>query len=507
MKVIKLKEADLVRIIKRVIKEQETPKQYACQVVSEKSTNIKDLPQLLKIWGSYENINNELNTRSQQYMSKLGENSVRAACEIALIQIRPNYKDKNLFVIDGLNNFIYLFDKDSKFVASGPIIKGSTKQSNDAKEIAKALITYKQIVEKLKTQGKTPSFENFLNYIKTNKIAFFPSGIYQSVGKLVDKPDMFGSKQNLLPLQTLDGSKLTQAIHGYVTNKERTTIMSTAEKLVNSSNNTQLSKEFITAINKDLNMNLSYGCINVTANFLPFLQKYGPNSYVFVLSDTEDNYLAQNGMNYFNNALTSPQCLSPEKLGASPISNSLLAENKLSKNEFNLDLYIERMVGVFDYATFDYCTYNWGVRRKHRGELTMGGDVVFSISVKKNKVEVSEDLVNTIAHGLNVDSESAKSFLKHWFRKNYLLEERQKKQIHIRIFDSLKYFMNKINEHLNNVGNVHLSDLGKYMHENATYMLGTNLIDKAANGETITEEDINIRTSEIYEELLNITRS
>ena len=137
----------------------------------------------------------------------------------------------------------------------------------------------------------------------------------------------------------------------------------------------------------------------------------------------------------------------------------------------------------------------------------MGCDVVFSINIKKNEINISNDLINAIAYGLNVDSESAISFLKHWFRKNYLLEERQKKKIHIRIFDSLKYFMNKFNEHINNVGKVHLPDLGTYMHQNAIHMLGDDLINKAADGELITEEDITIRTEEIYEEMLTITRS
>jgi hypothetical protein len=45
------------------------------------------------------------------------------------------------------------------------------------------------------------------------------------------------------------------------------------------------------------------------------------------------------------------------------------------------------------------------------------------------------------------------------------------------------------------------------MHENASYMLGEDLINKAANGEVITEEDLALRTNIIYEELLKITRS
>ena len=321
MKVIKLKESDLVKLVKRVIKEQQTPAQYTCQVVSEKSTNIKDLPELLKIWGSYEKINQELSSRSQLYMSKLGEQSVRAACEIALIQIRPNYKGKTLFVIDGKNNFIYLFDQNSNFVTSGPIIKGENKQSSDAQQIAKALVSSQQIADALRAKGLPFTTENFYAYTKSNKIEFIPSGIYYSDKNLIDQPGMFGKTNNLLPLKTLDGSRMIQAIHGYVTSKERTQAMSLAEKLVSNPKNPTLTKEFIDAISTDLNLNLSYGCINVSANFLPYLQKYGPNSYVFVLSDTDDNYLANNTTNYFNNLLTNPNCLSPEKLGAVPASN------------------------------------------------------------------------------------------------------------------------------------------------------------------------------------------
>jgi hypothetical protein len=321
MKVIKLKESDLVKIVKGVIQEQQTPAQYACQVVSEKSTNIKDLPELLKIWGSYEKINQELNTRSQQYMSKLGQDSVRAACEIALIQIRPNFKNKNLFVLDGINNFIYLFDQNSNFVTSGPIIKGENKQSSDALQISNALVSSQQIADKLKAQGLPFTTENFYAYTEKNNIEFIPSGIYYSEKSLVDQPGMYGKTNNLLPLKTLDGNKMIQAIHGYVTSKQRTQAMALAEKLVNDPKNPTLTKQFIDAINKDLNLNLSHGCINVTANFLPYLQKYGPSSYVFVLSDSENNYLANNTTNYFNNLLTNPNCLSPEKLGAVPTSN------------------------------------------------------------------------------------------------------------------------------------------------------------------------------------------
>ena len=336
MKIYKLKESDLVNIIKRVIAEQETQYNYVCQPVSEKSTNIKDLPEILKIWGSYEKINEELNKRSQLYMSKLGKNSTRAACEISLVQIRPNYKDKNLFVIDGLNNFIYLFDKDSNFVISGEILKGQTKQSEDAAKIAKALVSYKERVKSLglvwdgykyvkkdnpkKTYSEEEVFDIILKKAKDENSAFLPAGIYSTSDKLVDKSNYYGGSKNLLPLKTTTGESLTQAIHGYVKTAERTNAMSIAEKLIGDPRNPKLTDEFLNALKDGLNLNLSYGCINVSANFLPYLQKYGPSSYVFNLFETEDNYLVNNTMDYFNKMLTIPQCVSPEKLGAINIS-------------------------------------------------------------------------------------------------------------------------------------------------------------------------------------------
>jgi hypothetical protein len=60
----------------------------------------------------------------------------RTACEISFIKIRPKFNGKSFFVVDTLQNLIYLFDSSGKFVAKSQTLDGEDAQSQDVKKIA-----------------------------------------------------------------------------------------------------------------------------------------------------------------------------------------------------------------------------------------------------------------------------------------------------------------------------------------------------------------------------------
>lgn len=307
-----------------------------CQVITDKS-EIKDLPQIISIYrrwfvgnNGYDVLNNVLNTIAKSYASQ--GIPQRTSCEAALIQVRPGYTTKNAIIVDTLNKLLYVFAKDGKFVAKTEIISGKNKQSVDPKVVARSLMTWDEQANSLgfkwisgkgytDTTGKNRKYDDELIYSDTvnGKTAFLPKGIYTTDDHTGNASDYAGKKNNMLTI--LNGDKnLAQAIHGYYIEQPRTQALQKAEQVLSNPNDPKVGQEFMDLVSsKRVNLSQSYGCINVPENFLPILNKYMVNSYVFNMGEDKQNYLVNNTTNYFDKMQNMESCPSPKSLGAVPV--------------------------------------------------------------------------------------------------------------------------------------------------------------------------------------------
>ena len=336
-KLIKLTESDLEKIVKRVLNEQSS-KTNSCQVITP-NTDIKDLQQIVDVWKkqypsveTYALINRVLNKFAITYSSQ--GIPQRTACELALLRLRPGYKDKNAFIIDTMTKLLYLYDSKGNFIAKTDLISGKNKQSLDPKVIAKSLLTWNESVNSLGFKwvpgkgyvdqtGKNRKYDSELVYsnVDKSKARFLPKGIYTTSLTLASDPEYAGKQQNILRL--IDSNKtLAQAIHGYYIEQPRIEALRKAAEVLSKPTDKKVGKEFLDLVAKgEVNLNQSYGCINIPENFMPYLRKYGINSYVFNMGDNQKNYLVNNTENYFNKMQKSESCPSPMSLGAIDVSS------------------------------------------------------------------------------------------------------------------------------------------------------------------------------------------
>jgi hypothetical protein len=313
-----------------------------CQVIGPKTSGIQDLSQIVASFSKsyptvepYALINRTINKYAEDYISQ--GIPQRTACELGLIQIRPGYKDKNAFIVDTLNKLLYLYNNKGQFIAKTDMISGKNKQSLDPKVIAKSLMTWSEQAKSLGFEwvngkgyvdktGKNRKYDPEIVYADTDKskTRFLPKGIY-TTGGLNSDSEYAGKTQNVLSLN--DGNKrIAQAIHGYYVEQPRTEALKKAAEVLSNPNDKRVSKEFMDLIsNGQVNMAQSYGCINVPENFVPYLRKYGPNSYVFNMGEDKQNYLVQNTTNYFDKMTNSEFCPSPQSLGAIPVGTENIA--------------------------------------------------------------------------------------------------------------------------------------------------------------------------------------
>jgi len=309
-----------------------------CPVISESSTGIVDFNKLIDKYKKlnpqdpYSKLNSDLNEQAKTYNSQgIRE---RPSCQIALTMIREDSNQKNIFIVDTREQLIYLFDKSKKFIARDVIISGKNEQSEDPKIVAKSLLDWNQRAEKL---GYTfnPSKGDYFNKkgialdpslvyndIYNDKSAFLPKGRYVGSSDTEDVPSYYGNKDNLLPLVKDDkGNVFIQAIHGYKIDAKRQGVMNKAKEVLSKPEDPNVSKEFLDLVfGGTLNFKQSSSCINVSEDFVKYISTYGPNSYVFSIGETEDNYLVKNGSNYFDKTINSESCPSPNSLGAESIN-------------------------------------------------------------------------------------------------------------------------------------------------------------------------------------------
>jgi len=310
-----------------------TKNSIGCQIIDSKS-DVIDLQGIVNYWKgkypkleTYSLINRMMSRFSQEYV-KQGI-PIRASCEISLIQIRPNYKDKFAIIIDTLNKLLYIFDNNGKFKGKTEVISGKDKQSIDPKVVARALLTTSEQIKSIGFEwqdgkgyvdmtGKNRKYNYELIYKDTDKTKtrFLPKGIYTTDDKIRSNTEYAGKTDNFISLFK-DNKELGQAIHGYYVEQPRTEAIKKAQEVLSKPNDPNVSKEFMDLVSKNkVNLSQSYGCINIPSNFLSYLRKYGKNSYVFNIGEDKQNYLVNNTENFINKMQNSQGCPSPQSLGA-----------------------------------------------------------------------------------------------------------------------------------------------------------------------------------------------
>lgn len=319
---------------------EQSKNNIGCQKISSDSTGIVDLNEIVRYWGEkhpnhnvYDLINSIKDRLANSYKSKGIPTEI--SCEIALIQIRPTYKDKNTIIIDTFNKLIYIFSPNGKFIAKDVIISGNDKQSTDPKSIAKALVSWEELANKIGftwvdgkgyIDSKNPKrkYDNKLvfDYIDKMNTRYLPKGVYGTPKGLESASEYAGSKENLLRISK--GNKnIVQAIHGYYVEQPRTQALKKARQVLSSPNDPKVSDEFLKMVQGgEVELNQSYGCINLPKEFLPMLRKYMINSYIFNIGEDRQNYLVQTDkvQNYFDKMMNTEGCPSPKSLGAEPLS-------------------------------------------------------------------------------------------------------------------------------------------------------------------------------------------
>lgn len=246
----------------------------------------------------------------------------RAACQVALIGLRPIFQTKHIFIVDSKVKMVYLFAPPAskgatrKLIAKDAILSGKNRQVNDAVSIAKAFETYEEVAKRLgypydatkhfykdPATGEDADSKIWAEFDKT-KTRFMPAGVYTSdnAENWYD-PEYAGPKDkiNVLSLKNWEGKAVSQALHGYYKEIPRDRAMSQIQQIIKDPNNQSQVNDFLNRVSSgNLNLNFSYGCINLTPRFLEKARPYFNDSVVFSMAEYDTNYLVQNTEDFFN---------------------------------------------------------------------------------------------------------------------------------------------------------------------------------------------------------------
>ena len=246
----------------------------------------------------------------------------RITNQYILIRETRKNQNKSFFIVDTRENLIYLFDNKGKFITKSPTIDGLDKQNPN--KITDALKSWDEHINDVGfKKGNIKSFDeikkevnlnhnitlvNYIDvtgrnrvynhnmvyhYVSNNKIRFFPKGVYKIVNK--SRKDYYiGSNDNAYHIETLEGKEISLAIHGHTKGVNTVNQMNYMLKLINSDfNNMKVSKQYkkyITSTNFGLG---SHGCITVPDGFLKLSNDIAVNSLVFVLDESETDYIVK----------------------------------------------------------------------------------------------------------------------------------------------------------------------------------------------------------------------
>jgi len=316
-----------------------TEKTNVCPPV-ESSSNFRELPEMISVWSQkfpklkkeevIGLINRMIDRDANALMSGSKKPiSIKTACQAASIGRRPKYNNKYIFIIDSPNKWITLFDKPSgnmsrKIIAQDWIIDGMSKQKNDAKSIATAFTTlnyYYDIAQKKHPKWSSKQLEDEMYRLEREAGGdFLPAGIYQGK-KISSEKSYAGGSQNVLGLSNWNNTPVSHAVHGFYGGDNRLKFANKAMRILQNPDDIKQQQEFLRELKSGgLKMDWSYGCINTDPKFLPYLRKYGPESFIFNIDETTENYLVQNSENFFNKMMESESCPSPSSLGAETIA-------------------------------------------------------------------------------------------------------------------------------------------------------------------------------------------
>lgn len=241
------------------------------------------------------------------------KNAPRINQELAFINARTEYIGVPFFICDPKNNLVLAFDEDHNLIDYSQSIAGQSKQSEK-------IFTYKEWCElsqgiydkvygckdaKLYKNAKTEEEKqkvpeaNFQYTILKNKgLAYTPKGILQVRAQRY-MSGYSGQKgiPNSINLQTGEGENLGAAIHALAMAGDRPQIDSQLKKYLSKEKEFgTIPQEYYDVVNTLLGADQSAGCFNVDPKFVQnpsVLRIAVPGTPVFVMGDTDSNYLVQ----------------------------------------------------------------------------------------------------------------------------------------------------------------------------------------------------------------------
>jgi len=220
----------------------------------------------------------DLNSIANELKTKVPE---RIACQAALNKIRPDFKGRNLIILDQVNNTAYIFDKENNYISSTWIISGRDTPNKEWEEFVK--LDYDGRVQYLKDN------KEITNDSEARKLAIIQPGasylspaIYSGTKGETHKGYEGDDKVNLFRLFDLFGVQQTQAVHGTAGYSKRKTAQSDASKYETGDLKFDSSK-----------LNLSSGCINIPGDFIENNRKYLSDAFYFAIGFDNENYLVK----------------------------------------------------------------------------------------------------------------------------------------------------------------------------------------------------------------------
>jgi hypothetical protein len=376
MKIIKLTESDLRKIINKVltedIKTNINPKNLK---FGDRGPEVKKLQQRLIDTGAltlrkgptgyFGNLTQKaLNTAQgtqtsssasklkdkrqsnvKQQQSKKGQTLVKTSYTFTprIDQELQYIKQRNLggspfFIYDPKDNLIFLFENADTFVAKSQVVDGADMQKEQDSAEALTMEKWCQIsgleskpyrCTDPKTKKEAKPFYSVLTPLKTR---FLPKGIYK-ISALSRDEGYTGSGSNVWKLQdTKTGKNISAAIHGIPNIPSRLKASEDLEKYLKSDlSSGKIPQEYLNDVKTIANANQSFGCVGVPAKFVDNPQVksileggnkwYKKSIRVFVMGDTGKDFLVQNSVQFFEKLGGDGQfCINPESL-ASKMSN------------------------------------------------------------------------------------------------------------------------------------------------------------------------------------------
>ena len=220
----------------------------------------------------------DLNSIANELKTKVPE---RIACQAALNKIRPDFKGRNLIILDQVNNTAYIFDKENNYISSTWIISGRDTPNKEWEEFVK--LDYDGRVQYLKdNKGITNDSEARKLAIKQPGASYLSPAIYSGTKGETHKGYEGDDKVNLFRLFDLFGVQQTQAVHGTAGYSKRKTAQSDASKYETGDLKFDSSK-----------LNLSSGCINIPGDFIENNRKYLSDAFYFAIGFDNENYLVK----------------------------------------------------------------------------------------------------------------------------------------------------------------------------------------------------------------------